>query len=939
MPTEMPAESSPEASTDSPTGATPPASRRRSRIRTWLIGSLCALLVLALTAGVALTVIIRAPLPQYDGTITLAGPTDEVAVSRDGQGVPHIYASADRDLFFAQGYVQAQDRFFQMDLRRHLTAGRLSELVGEAGKESDISIRTMGWRRVAEQEWDLLSDEARGFYEAYAEGVNAYLEGKAPWQVANEYAVMGLSLPVGDIEPWSGIDSLSWIKAMSQGLSGAHQTEAWRMTMLSKLGSPAAVEELSSVDENARRPILLDDGSGNLKPRSEYPIASPLPMPETDAEVVDCPGSADGSAPDEAAPSPEPSTEQSAAATGAVAGLSQASDALQEAQQALDTVPAVLGEGPNIGSNSFVVAGSHTASGKPIIGNDPHLDIDYPSVWSQVGLHCTALDDDCTFDVEGFSFAGLPGVVIGRNPQLAWAFTNLSGDSSDLVVEQNAGPDAYRRDGACLAYKTRTESFKVAGGEPFEVEVRESVHGPIVSGLSAPPFASGDNESFKQLPGVSGDFSVAVQWTALMPSKSGEGMFTLNRATNADGAAAAAALLTEPALSLLFATADGDIGYQAPGRYPIRPVKAPADQQRTVSHESDNLGADGRWPRPGWDSSYDWQGFYAPQDMPAALNPPDGIITSANQLITPDASGPFLGVQLYVPGYRSQQMYDALARMASEGPITVEQASQTMLLDHSPQADLLAPALTGVELTEPRLKELQQVLAAWYADGAHMSTDSQGAAIMAALYSHLAHVALSDDLGNLASADPPQALGNLVADPQNPLWDDKATPEVEDAAAIMRRAWAAADADLTAQMGEDHTTWAWGRIHMQKPTHQVLGGEGLPEIVRNHFNAAPRPVGGSQYTPNASWFDTTVGEDGRVDYSKIGSGPSMRMTVDMADVDNARWVISAGASGHPWSSHVNDQFEAWAEGRMFDWPFSREAVEAATTNTLRLLPA
>jgi len=556
-----------------------------------------------------------------------------------------------------------------------------------------------------------------------------------------------------------------------------------------------------------------------------------------------------------------------------------------------------------------------------------------------VGLHCSALDGDCTFDVEGFAFAGQPGVAIGRNPQLTWAFTNFMGDVFDLVVEQNAGNGTYRRDGKCLAYKTRTETFKVAGGEPFEVEVRESVHGPIVSGLSAPPFASGDNESFKQLPGVSGDFSVALQWTALMPSKSGEGLFTLNRATNADGAAAAAALLTEPALSLLFATADGDIGYQAPGRYPIRPVKAPADQQRTVSHESDNLGADGRWPRPGWDSSYDWQGFYAPEDMPAALNPPDGIITSANQLITPDASGPFLGVQLYVPGYRSQQMYDALARMASEGPITVEQASQTMLLDHSPQADLLAPALTGVELTEPRLKELQQVLAAWYADGAHMSTDSQGAAIMAALYSHLAHVALSDDLGNLASADPPQALGNLVADPQNPLWDDKATPEVEDAAAIMRRAWAAADADLTAQMGEDHTTWAWGRIHMQKPTHQVLGGEGLPEIVRNHFNAAPRPVGGSQYTPNASWFDTTVGEDGRVDYSKIGNGPSMRMTVDMADVDNARWVISAGASGHPWSSHVNDQFEAWAEGRMFDWPFSREAVEAATTNTLRLLPA
>jgi len=523
----------------------------------------CGFVVLALVAGVALTVILRAPLPQYDGTITLAGPTDEVAVSRDGQGVPHIYASSDHDLFFAQGYVQAQDRFFQMDVRRHLTAGRLSELVGEAGKESDISIRTMGWRRVAEQEWELLSDEARGFYEAYAEGVNAYLKGKAPWQVANEYAVMGLNLPIGDIEPWSGVDSLSWIKAMSQGLSGAHESEAWRMTMLSKLGSPAAVEELiPPVDESARRPILLDDGSGNLRPRSEYPVASPLPMPEQDAEAVDCPGPADGSAPDEAAPASGPDAEEGAVATTPTAGMSGASGVLQEAQRALDAVPAVLGQGPDIGSNSFVVSGSRTASGKPIIGNDPHLDIDYPSVWSQVGLHCTALDEDCTFDVEGFSFAGLPGVVIGRNPQLAWAFTNLSGDSSDLVVEQNAGEGAYRRDGACLAYKTRTETFKVAGGEPFEMEVRESVHGPVVSGLFAP------DEDLGQLPGATGDFSVALQWTALMPSRTAEAWFALNRATDATEVAAVAALFADPAQNILFATADGDIGYQAPGRHP-----------------------------------------------------------------------------------------------------------------------------------------------------------------------------------------------------------------------------------------------------------------------------------------------------------------------------------------------------------------------------------
>ena len=924
-------ELSPELSTESPAQASTPPRRRRHRIRKWLIAAVCGFVVLALVAGVALTVILRAPLPQYDGTITLAGPTDEVAVRRDGQGVPHIYASADRDLFFAQGYVQAQDRFFQMDVRRHLTAGRLSELVGEAGKESDVSIRTMGWRRVAEQEWELLSDEARGFYEAYAEGVNAYLKGKAPWQVANEYAVMGLNLPIGDIEPWSGVDSLSWIKAMSQGLSGAHESEAWRMKMLSKLGSPPAVEELiPPVDESARRPILLDDGSGNLRPRSEYPVASPLPMPEQDAEAVDCPGPADGSAPDEAAPASGPDAEEGAVATTPTAGMSGASGVLQEAQRALDAVPAVLGQGPNIGSNSFVVAGSHTASGKPIIGNDPHLDIDYPSVWSQVGLHCTELDDDCTFDVEGFSFTGLPGVVIGRNPQLAWAFTNLSGDSSDLVVEQNAGEGAYRRDGACLAYKTRTETFKVAGGEPFEVEVRESVHGPIVSGLFAP------DEDLGQLPGATGDFSVALQWTALMPSRTAEAWFALNRATDAAGVAAAATLFADPAQNILFATADGDIGYQAPGRYPIRPIKAAADQQPAMAHGPDNLGADGRWPRPGWDSSYDWQGFYAPQDMPAALNPPDGIITPANQPVTPQDRGPYLGLGGYARGYRSQQMYDYLADAAAQGPLTLEQASQVMLLDHSPQADELAPALTDVELSSPRLGQLQKVLAAWYADGAHMAADSQGAAIMAAVYAHLAHAALSDELGDEYPTDP-RLLGKLVADSDNPLWDDTTTPEVEDAPVIMQRAWAEADADLTAQMGEDRGAWTWGGIHVKKPTHQLLGGEGLPGIVRKYFNASPQPVGGAGDIPNATWFDPVV-KDGRVDYQVI-SGASMRMSVDMADVDNARWVISSGSSGHPWSPHVNDQFEDWAEGRMRPWPFRRESVEAAASHTLRLRPA
>ena len=191
---------------------------------------------LALAATTIVVVVLNGPLPKHSGEVTLRGPRSEIRVLRDDQAVPHIYATTDHDLFFAQGYVHAQERFFQMDLSRHLASGRLAELVGESGKEPDITMRTMGLRRVAEQEWDLLSAEVRGFYEAYAEGVNAYIAGKQPWQLANEYAVLGLSLPVADIEPWTGVDSLVSLKQLNSGLSNTHTSEILRMGVPAETG-------------------------------------------------------------------------------------------------------------------------------------------------------------------------------------------------------------------------------------------------------------------------------------------------------------------------------------------------------------------------------------------------------------------------------------------------------------------------------------------------------------------------------------------------------------------------------------------------------------------------------------------------------------------------------------------------------------------------------
>ncbi|WP_221739771.1 penicillin acylase family protein [Arachnia propionica] len=878
--------------------------------RKWLLRIGIAVIALVLIAAAGLVVIARAPLPKYDGELQLAGLNGEVTIRRDELGVPHIHASTDRDLMFAQGFVHAQDRFFQMDLRRHITAGRLSELVGEGGKESDIAVRTMGFRRVAEQDWEQLSDETRGLYEAYAAGVNAHIRDKAPWQIANEYTVLGLTVPFGGIEPWTPVDSLAWLKAMSNSLSASHGTEAGNMALLKQLGSPGAVEELFPVaDEAASRPIVLADGVSNLRPRGDYPIADPLPLPEVAATEVDCP--------------PEVAAEVASGATP-----NSFTDAVQAAQATVKKVAGSLGEGHGIGSNSFVIGGQHTASGKPILGNDPHLDIDHPSVWSQVGLHCTGDGAGCTFDVEGFSFAGMPGVLIGRNPDLAWAFTNLGGDVSDLVVERNVGENAYLRDGKCLAYTTRTETIQVAGGEPVELTVKESVHGPVISDLLNP------DANFAGFPNLPGDFSVALQWVALIPSRTAEAIFDLNRASDAAGVAAAAAKFSDPAQNILFATTAGDIGYQAPGLHPIRPIQAEADQNHGL-HGADALGADGRWPRPGWDSSYDWQGFYAPEDMPAVLNPPDGIIVPANQPVTPKDSGPFLD-GWYFHGYRSQAMYDELVRMAEAGPISEEQAWQVMLLDRFPGAETLGKAFTSVKLADPRLREQQEVLRGWLDDGAHMAVEEPGAAIMAALFAHLADQVLGDELREYTFSSP-NTLEWLVSNPGHRLWDDQSTPGVEDADAILRRTWAAADADLTAQLGTDHSAWSWGKVHVETPTHQVLGGEGVPGPVRWYFNRGSQPVGGTGDAPNASWFNPQV-KDGRVDYEVI-SGGSMRMTVDLADLDAAHWSTSSGVSGHPLSKHYDDQFATWAAGGRHPWPFTREAIEATTKHRLVLRPA
>ncbi|AEG45240.1 peptidase S45 penicillin amidase [Isoptericola variabilis 225] len=862
-----------------------PPRRGMSRLRRLVVG-IAVVVALALVATTVFGVVtVRRPLPTWDGELSVPGLEGEVEVVRDAQGVPHVYAGSAHDLFAAQGYLHAQDRFFEMDYRRHVTAGRLAELVGDVPEaiEADMVIRTLGWRRVAEQEWHLLAPETRAYLQAYAEGVNAYVDSRDPEELALEYTVLGLTVDLAEPEPWDPIDSLAWLKAMAWDMRSNYQVELERALAYSTLEDVALVEELF--------PPYSDAGNEPILANADRTDAAAGSGGRTAAQV----------SPEYAAP--------------AVGG------ALDAARRALDAVPVLVGRGEGTGSNSWVVSGEHTASGAPILANDPHLTLGAPSIWSQVGLHCATVDDSCPFDVAGFSFAGFPGVVIGHNDRLAWGLTNMYADVTDFFVER-VRDDTWLADRSAERWEpmdVRTETIRVAGGRPIDIEVRSTAHGPIVSGvLDLDDVVDSPTEAGTAF----GEYAVSLGWTALEPGRTADAVFAMNLAQDADDVRAAAELFEVPNQNIVFATTDGHIGYQAPGRVPIR-----ADVDGPVP-------SDGTWPRPGWDPRYDWQGYVDPDDMPRALDPASGYVVAANQAVLSPESEPFLGRD-FDYGYRAERIRTLLDEQIATGrPFTVADMNRIQNDEWSPFAEVLLPVLLEVDVPNDYDAAGQELLADW--DG-RMDADSHAAAYFAAVWRNLLKDTFWDDLPESMRPSGNSrwlvVMQHLLERPEDPLWDDRSTLNVlESRDEILTQALVSARRDLTVELSKEPEDWSWGALHTLELAHPVLGGEDVPGLVRDYVNPRAVPMGGGSSIVNATGWDAGSGS------FAVRTGPSMRMVVDLGDLDASTWVTVTGVSGHPASRHYSDQLEAWASGTTFAWPFSREAVGEAARTRATLVP-
>ncbi len=825
--------------------------------------------VLALVASVVAGVVVaRRPLPQVSGTLRLDGLSGQVEVLRDAQGIPQVYADTPADLFRAQGFVQAQDRFFEMDFRRHVTAGRISELLGESTVETDMYIRTMGWRRVAAQELDQLAPDTKAYLQAYSDGVNAYINGKSATDLSLEYTALALNGLDYHPEKWTPVDSLAWLKAMAWDLRG-NMTEEIDRTRLSVDRTPEQVDELYPrypYDKSA--PILTSPGAGpaGVSPRT---------------------------APGQAAP-----------------------EVLDALQRGVDAIPDLMGQGGGIGSNSWVVSGDHTVSGKPLLANDPHLSTSIPGIWYQMGLHCRTVDSACPFDVSGFTFAGMPGVVIGHNRDIAWGMTNLDPDVTDLYLEKVTGK-TYLYDGKQVPLTERDEVIRIAGRSSRLITVRSTRHGPLLSDVSAELSSVGANaEVGAEAPARDNGYAVALSWTALTPRPTADAIFLFDKATSWTQFRQAASRFAVPSQNLVYADRAGNIGYQAPGAIPIRRGNRSGD-----------------YPAEGWLSKNDWSGRYVPFDeLPNVLNPPEGFIVTANQAVT----GP--GYRYHLSdspdhGYRSQRIRTLLTQQFLDGSrVDVDDMTRMQLDDRNPMGPVLVPYLMRQLLTSSYYSDGQRLLLDW---DFTQPADSAAAAYFNVVWSNLLRLTFHDQLPESLWPDGGQrwmaVVTNLLRQPDSQWWDDAETEGVvEDRDMILSKAMLEARDELTRKVALSPQQWQWGRLHQLHLENQSLGQSGIG-VVEAIFNRGPFAVGGGGASVDATSWDAAAGYG-------VTSAPSMRMVVDLDDLDRSRWINLTGASGHPALGHYRDQTPLWVEGRTLPWSFDPDVVREATEDRLVLEP-
>ena len=563
-------------------------------MRRHLLKALIAIVVLAALMLSGGYVYLRRSLPQVDGTITVAGISAPVDIFRDADSITHVFGKTKLDAFYGLGYAHAQDRLWQMEFQRRVGMGRLSEVLGEATVPTDRFLRTLGTGRAAKSAWETLPAQTKIEVNAYVAGINAFISTHHGSDLPPEFTLFRF-----EPEPWSGPDVLAWVKMMAWDLSKNYSLELLRHDVMAKVGTQKSADLFPPYAANGLTILSAGD------------------MPWMKISTTE-----------------ERRTRRQ-----------DFKDPLFLHSSVVDSLPAAFASGVNIpglgsalGSNNWVVDGTMTASGKPLLANDPHLDAQIPSLWYLA--HLSAGD----YDVIGATLPGAPAVVIGRNRFIAWGETNVMADVQDLYAEPPQEP-----------LRTIKETIVVQGAPPVILDVRISRHGPIISDA-----INANNSSAKPQPDQPGLLEpLAFRWTALdAEDTTVTAILRLNEARNWSDFTSALRDFVVPAQNFVYADVDGHIGYYAPGHFPIR--------------------KDG-----------EWTGWIPFDELPHAFDPPEHFIVSANNKVTPD-SYPHAIEGEWIEPYRAQRIVD---RLTSKAKMTPDDFASIQADTYSLHAKALLPIL------------------------------------------------------------------------------------------------------------------------------------------------------------------------------------------------------------------------------------------------------
>ncbi len=735
--------------------------------------------------------------PKYKGNVSVQGLKEEVKILTDTWGVPHIYADTEKDLFFACGYIHANERMWQMDLTRRTGYGRLSELFGEALLERDIYVRVMGLKEAALKDYEQLPPEVKDMLTAYSQGINAWLNSRK-WKWPPEFSVLRYRP-----EPWSPIDSLIIKQVMAMLLCADFPSEVVRSNLIYRMGQERALQVLEE----------------EVKP------------PSFETEKI---------------------------------SLSRLLELVYPQQ-----------------SNNWILSGDRTISGKPLLANDPHLEINLPPVWYEMHLHCPSLN------VIGVTIPGFPWVIIGHNDAIAWGLTNSTVDSQDLYVEKfNETQDMYWEQDEWVPLMRKEEVIRVKGKkEPEKLEVMWTTRGPVIS----PHIVESQNP-------------ISLKWTIHQGDRVFKAGYLLNKAQSWDDFTAALSLFDSPSQNFGYADKNNNIGYYLGGKIPLRTEEAAL------------------FPFPSWREGGEWQGYLEEDQKPNLYNPEAGLIVTANQNILPEDYPFYVSFGWDAP-FRANRIKGLLLQTEKHSVSSLQSLQGDI---YSQKGELFYPFIRQIAGAQGKLKQALDILQNW-----DLQMDSGNAPALYATFMNffpeeIFQDELKEDFRSFDFFFRRKIAGALriLSEPDSFWFDNKETPEIEKREDVIKSALLRAYNRLDWLYGSPEN-WDWSKMNAIQYQHPL----GRLFLFR-FFNLGSRPSNGNAFTVKVNYLTP----------HKTSWSASYRQIIDLSDWDKSVCVLSSGQSGHFMSRFYDNQAPLWIGGEYHPMIFSRDEVEKNASATLYLKP-